>query len=103
MEEDINEFLAYLVEYCSENNYDESILNEIDVLCRGGYVWIDYLEKGDKIKTKPKYPGRNGYEFTGWYLDRGCTKRASLSIFVKGEEDISFYAGWKKVDTAENA
>ncbi|MDE7373143.1 MAG: InlB B-repeat-containing protein [Clostridia bacterium] len=61
-----------------------------------GYVWIDYLEVGDKIITIPNDPTREDYEFTGWYLDEKCTEKADLQTVVKEDGDISFYAGWKE-------
>ncbi len=36
---------------------------------------------------------RQGYEFTGWYLDPNCTNKADSSIVLRG--DTTVYAGWK--------
>jgi|GEM_PF-6540299 len=38
-------------------------------------------------------PTKKGYTFTGWYLDRDCTKQADFS---KIEDNCNVYAGWSK-------
>ena len=62
----------------------------------------DIAIKGDKkyimdpemfINNNHNFPTRNGYEFTGWYLEPECTTKASGYIDISG--DISLYAGWK--------
>ena len=43
-------------------------------------------------------PARNGYEFTGWYLDAAC--KESIEAFAKVavvNDDVDLYAGWKKI------
>lgn len=38
-------------------------------------------------------PTREGYRFTGWYLDEGCTIPAEPSTPVEGE--MQLFAGWE--------
>ncbi len=43
----------------------------------------------------PEDPYREGYEFTGWYMDYACD-----TLWVEDvntiEEDVTLYAGWKE-------
>ena len=41
---------------------------------------------------------KEGYEFTGWYLDEACTKPYSFNR--KLTQDTTLYAGWKKCQAA---
>jgi len=52
---------------------------------------VPYL-KGEKVDLTV-VPVRDGYKFTGWYLDEALTQRVE-SITVDGE--ITLYAGWVK-------
>lgn len=45
----------------------------------------------------PESPTREGYEFTGWYTDHGCTILWNLEERTI-ESDMTLYAGWEKVD-----
>ena len=40
-------------------------------------------------------PTREGYEFTGWYIDHGCTEQWKQEE-DKVETDLTLYAGWKE-------
>lgn len=44
----------------------------------------------------PGTPSRNGYGFTGWYADIGCTEEYDFSAPVCG--DTTVYAGWERTD-----
>ena len=41
-------------------------------------------------------PSRSGYEFTGWYLDSGCTRPVSGSYTILN--NLTVYAGWVEAD-----
>ena len=43
----------------------------------------------------PEPPTREGYEFTGWYADHGCTILWNLEERTI-ESDMTLYAGWDK-------
>lgn len=47
-------------------------------------------------KVTLKEPTKKGYEFLGWYLNRGCTKRIT-SIDKGADRDYTLYAKWEKV------
>ena len=38
-----------------------------------GHYWIDDLETGETLTYLPPNPTREGYNFGGWYADKGCT------------------------------
>lgn len=67
-------------------------------------LYADSITKGFKIS--PTIPEKEGYTFSGWFLDKECT---STTIYAPGgniklaadqEEDINLYAGWKKITAA---
>lgn len=37
-------------------------------------------------------PSREGYEFSGWYFDEGCSNPATENMNV--QSDLTLYAGW---------
>ena len=43
--------------------------------------------------SQPATPARQGYEFTGWYIDSGCVTPFDFSNPVSSE--LYLYAGWK--------
>ena len=44
-------------------------------------------------------PTRDGYNFGGWYTDKGCTGEAVTSLSATGyTEDISLYAKWSPIE-----
>jgi len=59
----------------------------------GSTVESQTVEKGS-TPTIPTAPTRDGYTFTGWYLDSSCTASASFQAPITG--DITYYAGWSK-------
>ncbi len=48
----------------------------------------------DKL-DEPTAPTANGYEFTGWYIDAGCTTPWNFNDVIPG--DMTLYAGWEPV------
>lgn len=45
----------------------------------------------------PEEPTREGYTFTGWYIDHGCTQQWDHKEDTI-ETDFTLYAGWEKKD-----
>lgn len=43
----------------------------------------------------PEEPTREGYEFTGWYLDYACDEKWNQEEDII-ETDFTLYAGWEK-------
>lgn len=69
------------------NNYDETL--------NGGYWWVDHIETGEKIKTVPPVPTREGYTFDGWYTETEYAHKWDFQNDVKGEEEeLILYARW---------
>ena len=49
---------------------------------------------GELLKA-PEEPTREGYEFTGWYLDHACDEEWNQDEDII-ESDFTLYAGWEK-------
>ena len=50
-----------------------------------------------ELLSVPEDPTREGYEFTGWYLDHACEEAWDEAEDII-EMDITLYAGWEKKD-----
>lgn len=51
-----------------------------------------------ELLSLPEDPTREGYEFTGWYLDHACDDAWDEAEDII-ESDITLYAGWEKKDS----
>lgn len=61
----------------------------------GSEVSSQIVTNGDRI-TAPTAPTKEGYTFTGWYLDKDCTQSYD---FMNGvSSDMTLYAGYTKAD-----
>ncbi len=70
-------------------NYDDSPNN--------GVSFIDDLDIGEELEIIPTTPKRDGYIFTGWYVEPECQNKIELNGYVKADEEIIYlYAGWKE-------
>lgn len=57
-----------------------------------------YTVKGDTV-DRPDDPERDGYTFTGWYLDKACTTEWDFGDKVPDDYEngtLVLYAGWEK-------
>lgn len=62
---------------------------------RGGSdVAVQKQMWGEELEL-PEPPTREGYTFTGWYKDYGCTIQWDLET-DKIESELTLYAGWQK-------
>ena len=61
---------------------------------RGGTdVLAQEYEYGDKLQL-PEPPTREGYVFTGWYVDHACDELWDVENGIV-EADMTLYAGWE--------
>lgn len=57
----------------------------------GSSVGSQQVKAGEKV-NRPANPTRDGYNFTGWYLDGLCTMAYDFNAPVTG--NLTLYAGW---------
>ncbi len=62
---------------------------------RGGTDVAPQNQMYGELLTVPEDPTREGYEFTGWYIDSACDDAWEEQEDVI-EGDITLYAGWEK-------
>lgn len=53
--------------------------------------------KRNEYAQEPEAPTRDGYEFTGWYTEKGCTNKFDFEN-TKITKSVALYAGWKNVE-----
>lgn len=61
---------------------------------RGGSDVSSQLYQYQEELVLPQEPTREGYTFTGWYIDENATVPLELPIEVEGAAE--YYAGWKE-------
>ena len=62
---------------------------------RGGTDVVSQNQMYGELLEVPEEPTREGYEFTGWYIDAACEELWEEDE-DKIETDITLYAGWEK-------
>lgn len=62
---------------------------------RGGTDVVSQNQMYGELLEVPEEPTREGYEFTGWYMDAACEELWEEDE-DKIETDITLYAGWEK-------
>lgn len=78
----------------------EKLVNVTFDSCGGSSIeGQNNLEPGSLAK-EPTEPIREGYHFTGWYKETSC-KTAWDFKTDKVTEDVTIYAGWKKIGVEE--
>ena len=58
-----------------------------------GYWWIDNIEKNN-LYVLPEIPEREGFEFTGWFLEPECENEWDGVLPISKDEKLTLYAGW---------
>ena len=64
---------------------------------RGGTDVPSQTQMYGELLEVPEPPTREGYAFTGWYADHGCTILWNLEERTI-ETDMTLYAGWEKLE-----
>ena len=60
----------------------------------GNQILPSVVEYDDWVSLNYGAPYKDGYIFTGWYLDPECTVKAPNLLIIKS--DITVYAGWEQ-------
>lgn len=55
------------------------------------------LKSGSQLNL-PDNPIREGYVFTGWFLDKDCEREVNLAVF-RVVSNTTIFAGWESVET----
>lgn len=63
---------------------------------RGGTDVETVNQMYGELLEEPEAPSREGYLFTGWYIDSGCYELWDISNDTI-QSDMTLYAGWQKV------
>ena len=63
---------------------------------RGGTDVESVNQMYGELLEEPEAPSREGYLFTGWYIDSGCYELWDISNDTI-QSDMTLYAGWQKV------
>ena len=64
---------------------------------RGGSDVAPQNQMYGELLSQPEEPTREGYEFTGWYIDYACSDEWDYEEDII-EGDFTLYAGWEKKD-----
>jgi uncharacterized repeat protein (TIGR02543 family) len=60
-----------------------------------GYYWFDNIT-GENLYIVPNDPIRDGYKFTGWFLDADCEVEWDKKMPTSSDEKLTLYAGWEE-------
>lgn len=85
--------------FLDENNRTLYAIWECDVTYddRNGSETEAVPTDADKLLTRPADPAKEGYKFTGWYMDSECSLKWNFAT-DKVIQDTVLYAGWELSD-----
>ena len=63
---------------------------------RGGTDVAAVNQMYGELLEEPEPPTREGYTFSGWYIDSGCSELWDLENDTI-QSDMTLYAGWQKL------
>ena len=63
---------------------------------KGGTDVMPQNQMYGELLEVPEEPTREGYEFSGWYVDYACSDAWDIETDTI-ETDITLYAGWEKI------
>ena len=85
-------------DYAKESGAQAPVVLKVTVTFdsnQGTAVDSQLVPVGDKV-AKPADPTKEGYTFSGWFTDKGCTNAYDFDADVDGTQpELTLYAGWK--------
>lgn len=63
----------------------------------GGTDVLSQSQEYGELLEVPEPPTREGYQFTGWYIDDACYEIWDVDTYTI-ESDMTLYAGWEKLE-----
>ena len=63
---------------------------------RGGTDVVSQNQMYGELLDEPEDPSREGYLFTGWYTDHGCSELWDMDVDTI-QSNMTLYAGWQKL------
>jgi len=88
IEGDLDAMCARVAEVLPELRF-EFALNSLDI---DEFFVEESVVYGANVQPLPPAPTKEGYTFTGWYLDEACTQKYNGTTITS---DMKLYAGWK--------
>lgn len=92
---------ANMTLYAGWEKIEEIPLYDVSFNTSGGTnISKQSIEEGQKVLL-PAVPSKEGYIFTGWYLDEACTLPLNFDMYTVHANTV-IYAGWQKNDESTN-
>ena len=82
-----------------------TIITVAILLCVHCTLTLEYGDKTQKVRigrykaVKLPKPEKEGFNFTGWYFDRACSKAAEEMFQIRS--NVTLFAGWEEVSKAQ--
>lgn len=84
---------------CAPDNQDSPASTYIiSFNTNGGNAIKSVTFKSGATLTLPDEPVREGYVFTGWYMDKECEREVNTALF-RVVSNTTIFAGWESVET----
>ena len=86
----------------NDGTEDVYMTKTINPSSMGGWSkWNDIRNLANGSWSESIYkPTREGYKFTGWYMDKDGKESIPYTVDIAPEDDVVLYAGWEKILTA---
>ena len=76
---------------CAQSRLPSSVT--LDLNYEGSTAIVESVASGQSF-YEPTAPTREGYDFSGWYLDAACTEGQKVVFPLQPTRDMTLYASW---------